>query len=286
MTAARAAALVLVLAGLAAGAALDRVADYVPQREGQRYVLAADFHVHAFIGDGALPPWQVAREARRRGLQVIAITNHNQLWGARITAALSRGLPIVIVGQEITAPKFHMAAVGLAHPVDWRLSAKDAIDAVHAQGGVAIAAHPMQTSWRDMDDQALARLDGTEVAHPAVDLTRDGRQELRAFRERVQRVNPGVAAIGSSDFHFAGEMGQYRTYVLAREVSQAGVLDAVREGRTVAADSNGALIGNPEAVAAVERHLAANPRPSGPSAAQRLAAALVLAALATLVVFK
>ncbi len=279
------AALVL-LGALATAAALDRVPGEVPDRQGGYYVLAADFHVHGFIGDGALPPWQVAREARRRGLQVIAITNHNQVLAGRVTAAMSEGLPIVIASEEITSPTFHLAAVGVSQAVDWRLSARDAIDAVHAQGGVAIAAHPVPTSWRDTDAGALARLDGVEVAHPVVESTPDGRQQLQRFRERVQRVNPHVGPIGSSDFHFSGGMGRYRTYLLAREVTRAGVLEAVRAGRTVASDADGRLTGDAGRVALVERHLAAHPRPAAPSPAQRLAATLALAALAGLVLAK
>jgi predicted metal-dependent phosphoesterase TrpH len=282
MSAVRLAAIALALAAAVAGGMLDRVTSEVPMPQGQFYVLAVDFHVHGFIGDGALPPWEVPREALRRGLQVIALTNHNQRWGALAVAAFSSGWPLVLVGEEITAPKYHMSAVGLTHRVDWRLSAKDAIDAVHAQGGIAIASHPLAKSWRDMDEGALARLDGTEVAHPMMDSSRGGREELRAFHERARRLNPHVAPIGSSDFHFASQMGRYRTYVLARALTEDAVFQAVREGRTVARDAEGRLTGRPDDVAAVERHLAAHPVPPGPTLAQRLAAACVLLALAGL----
>jgi predicted metal-dependent phosphoesterase TrpH len=286
VTAARSLAVCLGVVGLSAGAMLDRVPGYVPSALDGYYVLAADFHVHAFIGDGALAPWQVPREARRRGLDVIVITNHNHLWGARAVAAFATGLPIVIVGQEITAPRFHIAAAGLSRPIAWDLPARETIDAVHAQGAVAIAAHPTPESWRDDDEQALAGLDGTEVAHPGADVSQRARWELRQFRDRVRRVNPDVAPIGSSDFHYTGEMGHDRTFVLASEVSEAGVLDAVRQGRTVASDAAGKLIGDPALVAIVERHLAAHPRPTGPTTTQKLAAAVVLVALAALVLLR
>ena len=46
--------------------------------------------------------------------------------------------------------------------------AREAIRAVHDQGGVAIAAHPMPGSWTTKDDEALRLMDGDEVAHPGV----------------------------------------------------------------------------------------------------------------------
>ena len=286
MSAKRIVALVLAAAAAMAGGMLDRVGTSEPAKDGETYVLVSDFHVHAFPGDGALPPWEVAREARRRGLDAVAITNHNQLLGARAAAFFSTGTPLIIVGQEVTAPRFHMAAVGLSKTVDWRLSAKDAIDAVHAQGGVAIAAHPAKPAWRAIGDEALARLDGTEVLHPVMEFLKKGGDDLRTFRERVLRLNPHVAPIGSSDFHFGGGMGRYRTYVLARGFTLEAVLEAVREGRTVASDKNGRLTGRAEHIAVVERHLTRRPRPTGPTIPQRLAAGCVLLALAALVLLK
>ena len=76
--------------------------------------------------------------------------------------------------------------------------------------------------------------------------------DFAAFWERVNGVNPGVAAIGASDFHTTGAPGWCRTYVLARERTIDAVLEAVRDGRTVAAGANGVLYGNPQWIGLVE----------------------------------
>src|SRR5829696_2353237 len=92
-------------------------------------VLSGDFHVHAFPADGMLPVWAIQREAARRGLDVVAITNHNRDFAmplARVSGLL-KDYPIVIASQELTTPHFHMAAIGVTKMVDWRLSASDAI---------------------------------------------------------------------------------------------------------------------------------------------------------------
>ena len=209
----------------------------VPRTAGPRNpsLLAADFHVHAAPGDGLLPVWEIQREAGRRGLDVVAITNHNH----RLAIRIARGLrlvgdyPIVIDGQELTAPSFHMAAVGAAQVVDPWLSAVDAIAEIQRTGGVAIAAHPGAGSWRVTTD-ALVALDGAEVAHPSMfDDPKTG-AEIRGFFDRVRRLNPDVAAIGSSDFHFGGPVGVCRTYVSVEDASREGTLKAIKHGRTVA----------------------------------------------------
>ena len=198
-------------------------------------LLVGDFHVHAMPGDGFLPVWEIQREASRRGVDVIAITNHNHSLALRIGQRLGllTGYPIVIPGQEVTSPSFHMTAVGVTTMVDSDLSAREALDAIHAQGGVGIAAHPFKRSWIDADVEALRRLDGAEVAHPSMAMRPSWDAELRAFYETARQVNPDLAAIGSSDFH-GGRVGLYCTHVTVDEVSQEGILEGIRRGRTVA----------------------------------------------------
>jgi hypothetical protein len=226
----------LAIGGFAAAVLAGTLTD-VPRRAAPASpaVLAGDFHVHAAPGDGLLPVWEVRREAERRGLDVIAITNHNHALASRLSrwAGLESAYPIVIHGQEVTTSGFHIAAVGVATMVESRLPAREAIAAIHAQGGVAIASHPIDDSWTERDIEALSALDGVEVAHPVVLASAEWKQEVEEFHRRARAVNPDVAAIGSSDFH-GGPIGRCRTFLVVDEPSAAGVLEAIRRGRTEA----------------------------------------------------
>jgi hypothetical protein len=247
-------------------------------------ILVADLHIHPYPGDGSLPVWELQREAARRGIDVLAITGHNNLAGLEIgrLVPLDPEGPIVLRGQEITTPAFHLLAVGIERLVDWRLSARDAIAAIHAQGGVAIAAHPLPASWRDRDREALRTLDGAEVAHRSRLEESPSRISVERFFSRVKSVNPDVAPIGSTDFHMTAPLGLCRTYLLAGERSAAGALDAIRRGRTVAGDPNGRLYGRPEDVAVVERYLAGAAPVADVSPVEKLAALGALLSLAAL----
>jgi hypothetical protein len=251
-------------------------------------VLAADLHVHPYPGDGSLPVWELQREAARRGLDVIAVTGHNNRLGIEIgrLVPLEPDGPIVRPGQEITAPGFHMIAVGIERLIDWRLSAHDAIEAIHGQGGVAIAAHPLPISWRENDAEALKALDGAEVAHPSTLAYSQGQVGFETFFVRVQSINPRVAPIGSTDFHMVAPLGLCRTYLLTDNRSAAGALDAIRRGRTVARNPNGRLFGAAEHVAVVERHLSSTaPVPAVPLL-DRLIALAALCSLGALSAFR
>ncbi|HJR60314.1 MAG TPA: CehA/McbA family metallohydrolase [Vicinamibacterales bacterium] len=277
----RIAAVGVFVAAVTAGALLDARR---PASAPDSLVLAADLHVHPFPGDGALPVWELRREARRRGIDVIGITGHNNQFGLRLDSLVgaSDELPIVLPGQEVTSPDAHMIALGIDHLIDWRLPVRDAIAAIQAQGGVAIAAHPTSTTWHDADGATFRALDGAEIVHrvargPHIAL-------LRGFFGRVQAVNPDMAPIGSSDFHVTAPLGLCRTYLLVERRSAAGALDAIRRGRTVARDPDGRLFGAAAHVEAVENHLTTTSRSDAVSGLDKLLALGALLSLGALVV--
>ena len=278
---------ILTVCGLTAGLALGAVTDTVPSREPitiQGYqILSGDFHVHAFVGDGGIPPWMLQRHATHVGLDVVAITNHNQTLAGRLgrAAALPSTGPLVLVGEEITGRDYHLIGVGIERPVNWDQPARGAIADVHAQGGVAIAAHPMH-GFDGYDPLALADLDGVEVAHRDALSATMGRQ-FEEFYQRTLGRKPEVAAIGSSDFHTSGPMGLCRTYLFVRERSEAGVIQAIRDGRTVGRCESGRVWGRPELVRLLEPYRDALAPPEE-SLAQTLALLVVWLSLVALAI--
>jgi PHP domain-containing protein len=239
----RLASLVLLIAATAAGTLRDRARTEPPLVLGGYRVLAADFHVHSGVfSTGALAPWDLVLEARRQGLDAFAITPHNQVWTARIGrwASAALGGPRVLVGEEIRAPAYHLIGVGLHRRVSWDQPARDAIDDVHAQGGVAIAAHPTRAYSAGFDEAAVAKLDGAEVLHPVAYLRAGAREDMERLASRRR-----MTAVGSSDYHGLGRLGLCRTYVFARDDSEEAILDALRAGRTVVRDRDGRTYGDP-----------------------------------------
>jgi predicted metal-dependent phosphoesterase TrpH len=93
--------------------------------------------------------------AAKRGLAGVAITDHNSLEGAVQSQAIAaqlkaRGdLPasfVVIEGEEVGSQEGHIIALFLHTTVPSGMTAAETIAAIHAQGGLAIAAHPLLSS--------------------------------------------------------------------------------------------------------------------------------------------
>lgn len=247
---------------------------------GGETILAADFHVHTAPGDGALMPSDWAREAKRRGLDAIAITGHNTMLALDLVTPI--GPPagaIVIRGEEITTPFYHLAAVGLEHTVDWNQPLEAIVEAVHAQHGAVIAAHPADAQRAPWTDSALRLVDGIEAAHPMAFARQSDWDDFHDAWDHARRAHPAIAPIGSSDEHSAQPIGLCRTYVFVHEVSAAGVVDAIRRGRTVACDARGAVIGDPSLTRQVEATCRAAAEPVAATSGQRVVTAIVWIAL-------
>ena len=238
----RLAAAALLTVAIAAGTAADRPRRNPPVTIDGYRVLAVDFHTHSSTwSDGALTPWGLVLEAERQGLDAIAITGHDQTSDGQLGHWFSRmiGGPIILRGEEIIAPKYHLIAAGISETISFRQSAVSAIDEVHRQGGIAIAAHPGPDWWAGYDDEAMRSLDGAEICHPTIYAVSEAQADYERFAARAP-----VAAIGSSDFHGLGMMGLCRTYVFARDSSEQAIIDAVRAHRTVVYGLDGKAYGD------------------------------------------
>ena len=249
VTIARALIWIVLIAAIALGFDSRESVERPSRASGPYTVLEGDFHVHSFPGDGGLLPWDIVHEARRRGLDVIALTNHNSMWSWRFAQRFAPDRPsgvIVLPGVELTSAGFHMTTIDVRMPVPWRQPPAQAVAAVHAQGGIAIAAHPRSPRPSKWDDAAIDVLDGFEAAS-----SNDMAAENVAFSRRALIRHPTIASIGSSDFHYFAPLGVSRTFVFATERSAAAVLDAIRKGRTVACDGLGDAHGPAELTSVV-----------------------------------
>jgi hypothetical protein len=237
----RAASWWLLLAAVACGTIADSVSVRRPLFLGGYRVLAADLHVHTFpLSASTLAPWDVVIEARRQGLDAIAMTAHNQVVSGKVGRWFSRlvGGPTVLVGEEVHAPRYHLIAAGIETTISWRLSAAEALRETHRQNGIAIAAHPTREFWPGWEG-TMTQLDGAEVLQPSALVSEINAGDMREFYRRS-----GAAAIGSSDYHGLAALGDCRTYIFARDDSEQAILEAIRARRTLVFD-RGNVFGDP-----------------------------------------
>lgn len=105
----------------------------------------ADLHLHTIYSyDGTATVPAVLRRAHEIGLNVIAITDHDEIAGAYEAARLASHYGVeVILGSEITTAEGDLLALFIREKIQPGLSLIETLMRVREQGGVGIAAHPM-----------------------------------------------------------------------------------------------------------------------------------------------
>src|SRR6266851_1324400 len=121
----------------------------LPARAGRRW-LAGDLHTHTVHSDGVLTVAELAALAAGRGLDFIAVTDHNTVsHHAELPAAARRYEIILLPGQEVTTDGGHAGALGDVGWIDFRREPDDWLDATEAAGGLLSVNHPFAgpVSW-------------------------------------------------------------------------------------------------------------------------------------------
>jgi len=106
--------------------------------------MRADLHLHSrHSPDSTLAPAEIAKLAKARGLQAVAITDHNTVagHGQMADACKTEGL-LFLPGIEVTSLDGHVLAYGVKEAPKEGRTAAETIEEIHALGGIASAAHP------------------------------------------------------------------------------------------------------------------------------------------------
>lgn len=98
----------------------------------------ADFHMHTTYSDGYEPPELVVSSARRYGMDIVAVTDHNNFEGSVVARkkAEEMGLDItVLLGEEYSLEysPMHILAIGTEKPVERKYLTKQILDMQESQ---------------------------------------------------------------------------------------------------------------------------------------------------------
>ena len=184
-----------------------------------------DLHIHSNYSDGRASVVEIIDAAVRRGLDGIALTDHDTTRGipaARRYIDEQKLDLILIPGVEVTTSEGHLLVLGVDEPPRRKMTPEETIEAAHAEGGITDVPHPYHPFRH-----AIGRIPNVDAVEVYNSKHLFGLANARARIEAGRRHIPMVAG---SDSHFAETVGLGVTEILAADVD--GVLEEIRAGRT------------------------------------------------------
>ncbi len=182
-----------------------------------------DLHIHSERSpDGRMTLEEIVSLAKAKGLNGAAICDHDL---ALLEAPEFEDF-LLIPGIEVSTQFGHLLGLFITGPVETR-DFFQAAETIHAQGGLAVLAHPFEHS-RDGSRLAPAvpALDGVEVWNSRAERKIHDANRLAASFAQVCRLRP----FGGSDAHCPQEVGNGFTMVEAEALTLEAVKAALLEG--------------------------------------------------------
>ena len=194
-----------------------------------------DLHSHTIYSRDCLTdPSRLIAQARARGLDKIAVTEHNNLAGALAAKALAPDL--VIVGEEIKTTHGEIIAYFVREEVPRGLSPQETIARLRDQGAVISIPHPLDTLRNSAMglENVLAIIDQVDALE-----VRNARCVRKADNEAAAALaaQHGKLITAGSDAHTLFEVGRCYVEMPAFEDNAESFRAALAQARPAGTES-------------------------------------------------
>ncbi|UCD83937.1 MAG: PHP domain-containing protein [Deltaproteobacteria bacterium] len=203
--------------------------------------LVIDPHNHSLNSHDSVATMEhKIKQAYAKGFNAIAITDHNRFDGAVAAHTVCEKLKangeighdfFIIFGEEITTTEgYYVIALFTTRSIPKGMTVKETIRQIHAQGGIAIAAHPVKMGTA-IGYRAALDLDFDWIE--AINASDIGPYQIYRSRRMMEdaRVKGKSIVFGGNNHinNLTGWLGY--TMVETDEVSLEGIKQALRKGK-------------------------------------------------------
>lgn len=201
----------------------------IMKNEKQKFDLHSHttYSKHWFWGTDALnTPQQMVKAAIKKGMNGLAITDHQTVKGSLVAKSFAKHCKdfIVITGAEIRTLAGDVVALGIKENVPDDLSLSETIERIHNLGGIAVAAHPFAKFLvRKCVGYEAKKLDAIEVFNAG---SCKGFQNRKALKYADGFRKPKTAG---SDAHCMRDVG--RAGIICNASTKDEVLDDIMKKR-------------------------------------------------------
>jgi predicted metal-dependent phosphoesterase TrpH len=183
----------------------------------------ADLHVHTIYSrDSVITPKELVFYAKKRDLNAVAVTDHNQVKGAQDMAKKTDFL--IIPGTEVSSLNGHIVGLDVQEEVPQGLTPAETVDRIHQAGGVAIACHPFALFKGSIGKHVTAKFDAIETINSSAFPFNSSTEKANRLAESLR-----LPRVAGTDAHYGPVIGHACTLMDA-EPSVDSILHAIVNG--------------------------------------------------------
>ena len=169
-----------------------------------------DLHIHSKYSHkcGTLDPKDIIKYAMKKGLDGIAITDHNTIKGGLETKKYEDDSIDVIVGCELDTSQGEIIGLFIEEEIK-STDVMDIIDEIHSQGGLVVIPHPFDKFRKHFNklEDYIGKIDAIEGFNARCIFNEDNRNARKFAREQ------NIQIVAGSDAHYGNEIGSAGIYV-------------------------------------------------------------------------
>ncbi|HWK16733.1 MAG TPA: glycosyltransferase [Solirubrobacteraceae bacterium] len=181
----------------------------VRARLSERPLIDVDLHMHTDHSyDCATPVEVLLAEAAARGLGAIAVTDHNEISGAKEAREKAVGVKVIVAEEVKTANQGEVIGLFIEDKIPRGLTLEETIAEIKRQGGLVYVPHPFDRLHSVPDYEhlltVLDQVDAIEVFNPRIAISEFNEEAVR-FAAKYR-----IPAGAGSDAHVPQGLGSVR----------------------------------------------------------------------------
>jgi predicted metal-dependent phosphoesterase TrpH len=192
-------------------------------------MLKLDLHLHSqYSSDGTGSPKEIIKVLQKRGLNGMAITDHNSVIGSLKAQEISPKDFIVLPGQEISTLEGHIVALGNKENIQRGLSIEETVERIIDSGGIPIVVHlfrNMSGIKKNNFKKIHKNLSAIEV-YNSCSVPKSNLKSAKVAKEY------NLGGTGGSDSHIPKYVGYGYTLVDTTDYSVDSILSYINKKKT------------------------------------------------------
>jgi predicted metal-dependent phosphoesterase TrpH len=192
-------------------------------------MLKLDLHIHSqYSEDATGSPKDIIKILQKKGLQGMAITDHNTVDGSLKALKIKPKEFIVIPGVEISTKDGHMLALNVTENIKRHLTAEETVEKIIDAGGLPVVPH----LFRNMSGIKKEKLRNIQTKISAIEVFNSCSLPQTNLKTAKIAKEYGLGGTGGSDAHDPSYAGYAYTTVDTTDINIDSILSEINKKKT------------------------------------------------------